>query len=58
METYNDNLQEEIIIVIAVLSGIHICDWACKNRAYLHMKFDLIFELQLTISFKVQMLLQ
>ena len=23
METYNDNLQEEIIIVIAVLSGIH-----------------------------------
>ena len=37
---------------------IIICDQACENRAYLHMKFDLIFQLQLTISFKVQMLLQ
>ena len=34
------------------------CDQACENRAYLHIKFDLIFEFQLTISFEVQMLLQ
>ena len=24
---------------------MQICDQACKNRAYLHIKFDLIFEL-------------
>ena len=33
-----------------------ICDQACENRAYLHTKFGLIFELQLTISFEVQAL--
>ena len=37
---------------------IIICDWACENRAYLHTKFGFIFELQLTISFETQMLLQ
>ena len=31
------------------------CDRACENRAYLHTKFSLIFELQFTISFEVQM---
>ena len=35
---------------------ICICDWACENRAYLHTKSYLIFELQLTISFEVQKL--
>ena len=35
-----------------------MCDQVCENRAYLHIKFDLIFEFQLTISFEVQMLLQ
>ena len=33
-----------------------ICDWACENRAYLHTKFGLIFEIQLTISYEVQTL--
>ena len=35
---------------------ILICDWACKNKVYLHTKFGLIFELQLTISYEVQKL--
>ena len=34
----------------------YICDQACENRAYLHTKFGLIFEFQLTISFEVQTL--
>ena len=31
---------------------IRICDWAWENRAYLQIKFGLIFELYLTITFK------
>ena len=44
-------------IAISMLSSMQlliICDWACENRAYLHTKFGLTFELQLTISFEVQ----
>ena len=31
----------------------YICDWACENRAYLHIKFGLFFELQPTITCKM-----
>ena len=30
---------------------VDICDQACKNRAYLHIKFGLFFDLQLAITF-------
>ena len=33
-----------------------ICDQACENGAYLHIKFGLILELQLIISFDVHKL--
>ena len=48
----------QCVYLINLLLSVHICDWACKNRAYLHTKFGLIFELQLAISFEVQMLWQ
>ena len=28
-----------------------ICDQACENRAYLHLKFGLFFKIQLNITF-------
>ena len=37
-------------------STMTICDWACENRAYLHIKFSFIFELQLLISFEIHKL--
>ena len=33
-----------------------ICDRACENRAYLHAKFGLIIEIQLTVSFEARKL--
>ena len=39
--------------VQAINSIDAICDWACKNRAYLHIKIGMFFELQLAITFKI-----
>ena len=30
-----------------------MCDWACENRAYPHIKIGMFFELQLAITFEL-----
>ena len=35
-----------------LLTHFSICDWVCKNRAYLQTKSGLIFELLFILTFK------
>ena len=42
-----------MILNIQIIISKEICDWACENRAYLHIKIDMFFELQLAITSKL-----
>ena len=41
------------MIMYTTVALLYKCDQACKNRAYLHIKFGFYFKVQFIIAFKV-----